>query len=149
MRLLTSLAVFLALRIPSNALSLPPSLSLTPDTPYALNLNVTNDSLFCDSRWGSKLNKASCKNAWENMGVSTQKKEYRLHTEGILSDDIRVPLRHLSDDGECAIDIDLPNGLTHATFDDFTLFQLAGAVVVKCVYNSGTGGIVYTTGKQI
>lgn len=52
-----------------------------------------------------------------------------------------LPKRYLSDDGQCAIDIDLFHG--EESIDFRTLSDKAGRLLVECVSADGEGGKVF------
>lgn len=68
--------------------------------------------------------------------------------QGVLTEDEPLPVRYLSNDGRCAIDVDrLDDGYTVETSDSLDISERAGAVLVKCVYASKTGGSISIDSK--
>ena len=107
--------VLLSLNTLTNAVSLPPTLSLfqdpantsSSDFPGGLILDVTSKSeAMCNNVFGSSMENNSCRNAWEKIERTTEARVYRSRDEA-QARDISLPVRLLSDDGKCAIDIDI------------------------------------------
>ncbi len=134
-------------------LPLPPSLSLLSDTnstagvPNATLLSGSyltdefgNPYPICDHAYDGKLNSDSCANAWHKIERSTTKRVFRSR-QGALTEDEPLPFRYLSNEGLCAIDVDVVDGHSvEESSDGNTISDVAGNVLVKCVYKSKTGG---------
>ena len=103
------------------------------------------------ARFGTNLNTESCAQAWSKMPRGPAIEE--LHTyaprDSQLHSDYKLPLRYLSDDGECAIDIGY-NGPTQRSSVDATsdaiLDSSIGHLFAKCVLR-GIGASVSKFGK--
>ncbi len=145
---------------PALTLSLPPSLSLSLNTNTTDNLpnaslsNYTHPTEIlgipqplCDPAYGREINPNSCANAWKKIERSTTKRVFRTR-QGILTEDEPLPVRYLSDDGRCAIEIDhLHDSYAEETSDGLSISEHAGAVLVKCVYGTKTGRFVPIEGE--
>lgn len=86
----------------------------------------------------------SCHNAWSKIGRSKVKHGFTSRQNG-FNGDTPLPLRYLSDDGHCAMELrqtDAAGGKFQATIDDFTISEYAGAVLVKCVDIQKSGGFL-------
>lgn len=150
-----SYIVLILLPIQSLALivPLPPSLSLLSDTnstaglPNATLLSgsylteeVGKPYPICNQAYGGNLNIDSCANAWDKIKPSTTKRIFRSR-QGALTEDELLPVRYLSNDGLCAIDIDAVDGRSiEESSDGKTISKVAGTILVQCVYRSKTGG---------
>ena len=94
-------------------------------------------------RFGKELDKRSCWNAWDKMPRSPS--QHRLYSRlsgrqaraPYLS---KLPLRYLSDDGLCAIDVRLPQGSKGDTASDRAIAGAARSVLFQCVEDHGWGG---------
>lgn len=93
--------------------SLPPAQVVSRNLTLALDLsntilsNVTLGEQSCRSHYGTELTLTSCTNAWKKIPRDSE-----LYTYGLRADfaagahlDVGLPVRYLSDDGLCAIDI--------------------------------------------
>ena len=95
------------------ALSLPPVQVLGQKATFDLDLVNTTRSVAasseksCRSSYGFGLDVASCKNAWEKMPRDSEVYFYKVRERTGAGVDVGVglPVRFLSDDGLCAIDI--------------------------------------------
>lgn len=96
----------------TSAVSLPPSILLlqnltqTADTLNGTFPDLTAGKLSCSTIRGYGLQEDSCRNALDKMDLSSTKVEIFVprSVEGV-TDRVGVPLRYLSDDGLCAIDV--------------------------------------------
>lgn len=94
--------------------------------------------------YGSNLDIESCLQAWEKMPRSSISHTYtpRWHQ---MPGNILLPLRYLSDDGACAIDVDQRTGSFAAEVDvstDDAIVAHTTELLEKCVRNRGFGGYV-------
>lgn len=64
-----------------------------------------------------------------------------------LSESIPLPFRYLSDDGLCAIDVRLRQGLAEGTTNGLAISEQAGAILVECVHVQKEGGTSYLAGR--
>lgn len=76
------------------------------------------------------------------IGRSTSPVALRNRDQGPLTGDVLLPVRYLSDDGLCAVDIItyLGNYAPQST-NSLNISQSAGAILAKCVYQSNVGGV--------
>ena len=130
-----------------SALSLPPSLSLiqTTDIHNGTFSNLTDRSHTCSGTWGGTPRIASCRNAWNKMDHfnTTQQKFVYGHGNADVSAG-RTPIRYLSDDGTCAIDVSFARNPIIADFSTAAqLSEQAGSIFWKCVVKKGWGGSAY------
>ncbi|KAI4166870.1 MAG: hypothetical protein LQ348_007751, partial [Seirophora lacunosa] len=117
--------------------------SLTQDID-ASDLAAGHDNLACSGwRYGRQMSQASCLNAWQKMPRSSLARRYgnsRVHGEELVD----LPLRYLSDDGLCAIDVNEKWNVI-ATIPDITseltLANVAKEVLDQCVSARGLGGL--------
>ena len=142
-----------------SAFLLPPSLSLTthpiPLTNSSSEISSTNGSIFSlnetrlkchPSYYGRDLDMKSCESALDKMPRSRAAMTYvsRTYTTPIAGA-IRLPLRYLSDDGACAIDVDQKRR-TFGAISDFTtpntLADRAADILKDCVHSKQWGGNV-------
>lgn len=100
----------------------------------------------CDSVLGTDLHGASCRNAWEKIERSKKKVVFR-DRKDILTPDIPLPVRFLSDDGFCSIDVDFLGDEDPHESDWETVSEVAGEILVKCVYSTAIGGWKDVPGK--
>ena len=154
MLLYISLLITVFLYTKSNALLLSPPLSLitTLNASSAVSeasLSATDQPEICSKSFGFNFQKDSCQKAWQKIERSSQPQVLR-RREGALTNDTPVPIRYLSDDGTCAVDVDIfPPGIAETTSDGLTISNLAGGILVKCVYQLGEGGTVYLPGNLL
>ena len=154
MLLYISLLVTVFLYTKLNALLLSPPLSLitTLNASSAVSeasLNATNSPEICSKSFGFNFQQDSCQKAWQKIERSSHPQVFR-RREGALTDDVPVPIRYLSDDGTCAVDVDLfPPGIAEATSDGLTISNFAGGILVQCVYQLDEGGTVYLPGNLL
>lgn len=152
-RALGLLHVVFLLLSPAHAVSIPSTLSLFPSTANGTNgLQGTFSSTgkyseHCDAHYGSDLNPSSCGIAWRKIIRSKDKITFRSR-RGIQTEDTPVPFRYLSNDGLCAIDINLVPGVEEDTSDGEEISEQAGALLVGCAYKHKTGGAIQITSKH-
>lgn len=155
--LILELLCFLSLKTLTNALSLPLTLPIiqNPDNtsssslPSELILNVTSKpEAMCNKGFGSIMEQGSCRNAWEKIERTTETRVYRRRDQA-QAQDISLPMRLLSDDGKCAIDIDIRSPVKSVILDSEALSDSVGDVLVNCVFKSGVGGTILVPGKPI
>lgn len=128
---------------PAFARNLTPALDVV-NTTFS---NVTSEKLSCRSNWGIELNWSSCNNAWEQIPRDSE-----LHFYGLRADiaagahlDMGLPIRYLSEDGLCAIDIRAQRGARLVTGDSATNIEVSEAaktVLDDCVQERGKGGSI-------
>ena len=106
--------------------------------------SLPSEGIRCNhQRLGRGLDKRSCWNAWDKMPRSSHQHELYprhsgRHTEvPTLS---KLPIRYLSDDGLCAIDVRLPVGSKGDTTTEREIAGAARSVVFECVEDHGWGG---------
>ena len=103
----------LIIRSSSYALTLSPAQGFARNDTLALGLfntttsNVTSREQSCRSSYGTGLNLDSCKNAWEKIPLDSEPYIYGVRPDIAAGAhfDVGLPLRFLSEDGLCAIDI--------------------------------------------
>ena len=150
-----SLVCFVLIHL-TNAIVVPPPLSLLPTTTNDTKTlsqtlsNLTDTSPLCSSAYGSDLRGVSCLDAWEKIGRTKTKRTFR-RRDGILSEGTPLPIRYLSDDGLCAIDLDFVAGgdKDPEPLDDYTISEQAGEILVGCVYKSMRGGYAILPSKLL
>ena len=135
-------------------LTIPDSLSLSPNiTALGSDFDGTtlnqSASLFvgflpvCDGNFGTKLKQTSCINAWQKIPRNKTEVTFRTR-QGVLTEDTPLPVRYLSDDGLCAIDLfdvlELSQGNLEDKTDSFTISEMAGVILTKCAIQQGIGG---------
>ena len=132
------------------------SLSLSPPSNQSLKpaLNpvtqeLLNGSLRCRSNYGRDLRFASCENAWSKIP-----RDNEVHLYGLRSDiaagahlDVGLPIRYLSDDGRCAIDIRARDRAESELFNgdsakNIEVSDAARMVLDQCVPKRGVGGSI-------
>ena len=137
------------------ALSIPPFSSITNDSSFPGTLpnhtvsypnpplNVQNE---CDwQRYGRRLKESSCRNAWDKIGTSGTSHTLFARPRGagqyaeipIWS---RLPIRYLSDDGVCAIDLRIKSGGRQDTTSSQAVSTAVDLLLRKCVEQDGWGG---------
>lgn len=109
----SSAGLFPFFAISISGLSLPPPLSLiNPDLSSSSNhlnqtfLGLTSGSgTTCTKAHGEEMNVASCTNAWQKIHRSSHSHRFlsRRDAHDASPNDMIVPIRYLSDDGNCAI----------------------------------------------
>lgn len=96
-----------------------------------------------DQRFGRGLDKRSCWNAWDKMPRSSDQHNLYPRLSGrhtsvpTLS---KLPIRYLSDDGLCAIDVRLLVGSNGNTTTDRVIAGAARSVLFECLETHGWGG---------
>ena len=90
-----------------------------------------------DQRFGRALDKPSCWNAWDKMPRSSDQHELHPRLPGRHTG---VPIRYLSDDGLCAIDVRISVGSEGDTTTDRAIAGAARSVLFECVEGHGWGG---------
>ena len=135
--------------------------SLSPARVFARNLslasqlinttvsNVTLGEQSCRSNYGTELSLTSCTNAWGKIPQDSE-----VYTYGLRADiaagahfDVGLPLRFLSDDGLCAIDIHAKHnsGAQLAAGEsarNIEVSEAAKVVLDLCVRNQNKGGML-------
>ena len=141
--------------------SLPPSLAIL--TPSSTTLSNSTDAIsingtvrtpppiqpFC-TRTGAPsfgMSEASCTNAWQKIDRSTTTHVFRprrpLHEDGFVT-----PIRYLSDDGICAIDVQLDSGREDSS-STFEISWYAKMILDACVTKLGKGGSIRGFSKWV
>lgn len=145
------------------AFSLPPALNLLSGASGIKSLvngtssNSTNlgaRRVFCHaSLYGAKLDSTSCRNAWEKMPRSRKEEVFKPRRQGVLYDDATLPIRYLSDDGGCAIDVRFTitrdEQYQRITSNFLTISELAKDLLARCVYTSRSGGEASSEGAYM
>ena len=139
-------AVFFFFLASTFALSLPPPITISPD---AINLlkplntafrNLTAGRTLCVSRYGTGLSEASCQNAWLKIDRhSLIPESFRPRP---TSSETPLPIRYLSDDGTCAIDIVNTDGISGDISTGMDMAQQAKLLIDRCVHGEKKGGLV-------
>lgn len=95
--------------------------------------------MFCTAFHGRDLSESSCKNAWQKIPDSTQSQFFRprKYLAGLLT-----PIRYLSDDGACAIDIVLETGARGDISNWYSMSKYAKDILDKCVTRQQIGGSI-------
>ena len=145
-------AIFAFLAFSSSAFFFSPvnSTHILPDNP-ANHTNdnvdpVPNDTYHCNSRsFGHHLNRDSCRNAWNKIEQSTNPRTFNSRPPGSgqhveIPIESRLPIRYLSDDGLCAIDLRLQSNSRRDTCNTRAIAAAADSVLRNCVERRGWGG---------
>ena len=127
------------------ARNLPPTLNLINST----FLNVSMGKPYCRTSYGSKVELASCTNAWQKIPRDSELRLYGLRSEIAAGAhvDVGLPLRYLSDDGLCAIDIRSkyesdPVLKIPDLAENIEVSQAAKVVLDRCVQDKRIGGSI-------
>lgn len=133
----------------SSALLLPPTNFISsngssplgfPTTPRSNSTSpLFNDLIHCNGQlYGSGLNKRSCENAWDKMGrSSTPQQWYPSQMRRTTS----LPIRYLSDDGLCAIDVKLAGSSRGDISSELAIAGITESILLQCVEDrSRVGG---------
>lgn len=94
---------------------------------------------------------ASCTQALEKMPRSDQRRTYGARSARAKYK-VALPLRYLSDDGLCAIDVNQITNLVGKVGDitsDLTIAASAGALLTRCVAQNKVGGTVFGFSKYL
>ena len=132
-------------------LSLPISIiQISNDTNIHLDgtsSNLTEISPHCSSIYGSGFKVESCRNAWDKMDHSSTTPQEYARRRFMTTRKKPVPFRYLSDDGICAIDVDLKVRAN----DDFStgraISEYAKMILDQCVLSSRKGGRIKDFGE--
>ena len=93
--------------------------------------------------YGYQVDQRSCQNAWQKIDRNPVLRSYRVRsTSKQRRSDYLSPVRYLSNDGRCAIDISLKQGATQDLSSDLTISIGAGSVLDSCVNLLGIGGML-------
>ncbi len=104
--------------------------------------NLTEISPDCNKVYGSDLKEESCRNAWDKIDrFSTTVKKFVPHYQ-VTAGDVQVPIRYLSDDGICAIDILFKKASGGDFSTDRAISQHARMVIDQCVLLLRKGGTI-------
>ena len=87
----------------------------------------------------------SCLNAWAKIGRDTTL--VTVHTRRRATTILVAPIRYLSDDGICAIDVVLAPALTKEISSEFFISTYAKSIIDKCVVFSAKGGSIVGIGR--
>lgn len=132
---------------PSPTKAVPRSLTPTLDIVNTTLSNVTSGDVTCRITYGTGLKWSSCSNAWMQMPRNSD-----LHLYGLRTDiaagahiDVGLPVRYLSGDALCAIDIralrDSDQRLTDGdSATNLEVSEAAKGVLDHCVDLQGKGG---------
>ena len=127
----------------------PPDLSLPLTSINTTSTNATLREVVCHVAYGTGLALSSCQNAWKRMPWGND-----LYSYGRRADiaagahwDLGIPIRYLSDDGRCAIDItnrrDYDAALAGGdSATDFDVSEAAKTVLDRCVAARLRGGSI-------
>lgn len=118
------------------------------DGTNAAKLAVRAPTLRCQPiHYGTNVVHDSCEQALSKMPRSPGTKIYAGRQ---MNTGVRLPLRYLSDDGACAIDVDQKRKIDAATVDfssDQSIAAQAGILVDTCVLGRGYGGYISSFSK--
>ena len=127
------------------ARNLPPTVDLINST----LLNVSLGEPSCLTKYGVGVQSASCMNAWQQIPRDSELRLYGLRADFAAGApvDVGLPLRYLSDDGLCAIDIrsksDNDPELKMADLaKNIEVSQAAKFVLDRCVREQRMGGSI-------
>ena len=127
------------------ARNLPPTVNLINST----FLNVSVSKPYCRTSYGSRVKLASCTNAWQKIPRDSELRLYGLRAEIAAGAhvDVGLPLRYLSDDGLCAIDIRAkydkdPVLKIPDLAENVEVSQAAKVVLDHCVQEKRLGGSI-------
>ncbi|KAI4280941.1 MAG: hypothetical protein L6R35_005793, partial [Caloplaca aegaea] len=108
-----------------------------------IGLEVGFSTVICNGMiYGAELSQASCVQAWQKMPRTNINRRYgnsRVHGPNL----VQLPLRYLSDDGLCAVDVNLKRNAVGSVGDvttELTLATMAKEVLDQCVAASRVGG---------
>lgn len=98
------------LSLPSRQVADPGLALETPGVFESTFSNLTTRERHCNVAYGIALKVSSCTNAWKKMPRDNERSTYGLRTTDATGAagahvDTKLPVRYLSDDGHCAIDI--------------------------------------------
>lgn len=101
----------------------------------------------CHGAYGHRLSKISCLNAWEKIGFS---KEMRLFSPRASTHPTATPMpvRYLSDDGVCAIDLNLRLATSVVTSEE-SISEQARSIMEQCVVAQRVGGSFHNASKTL
>lgn len=146
------LTTFVCLLSPSSAFFLPPvnSIHTLFDNPanhtiYNVGLAL-NDTFHCNPRsYGQNLNQDSCRNAWNKIEQSSIPRTFNSRPPGRgpyvqIPIKSRLPIRYLSDDGLCAIDLRMQSSSKRDTCTTSAIAAAADLILRNCVERVGWGG---------
>ena len=139
-------AFFFFLLTSTFALSLPPPITISPNAnnilkpPNTAIRNLTAGRTVCGSRYGTSLSEYSCQNAWLKIDrYSSIPESFRPRP---TSSETPLPIRYLSDDGMCAIDIVNTDGTSGDITTGMEIAQQAKLLVDRCVRWENKGGFI-------
>ena len=127
-------------------LPLPMSLAANLTSQYgALNASSLSSAMIqCSGLRYGFVKSDSCFSAWSKMPRSSDAHYYGPRREQ-QTDDVPLPIRYLSDDGHCAIDVNQKLKIVGAVGDvttELTISDSAQSILQACVANSQFGGII-------
>lgn len=128
--------------------SSPPSITLL-QTSNSINgyLNetitkLTAESPRCTVTHGDNLNEESCRNAWDKMNPFSTKLQKFGPRQRIAVGEVPMPVRYLSDDGICAIDILFKKASDGDYSTGRAIAAHAETIIDQCVVPKKMGGTV-------
>ena len=138
----------------ASSLSLPISNNKTSsDSPWFPNTsvgNLTADGVWCSAHHGDSMKLASCSNAWAKIDASSLPMEFRTRSRTVESPaSSRLPLRWLSDDGICAIDVHAVGGSSGDISTGDQISEQAMRILHQCVVGRHMGGSVQGLGRSL
>lgn len=105
---------------------------------------------FCNAVYGRDLEIASCLNAWAKIYRLAPSQAYgprpRFHFDP-PPDTLTLPVRYLSDDGLCSIDLQNNVGSQGDTVSGLLISQEARSIIDECVRNKKRGGNIHDIGN--
>lgn len=130
--------------VPSN----PPTLqflNLSKIANYADLVNATSGEVNCvGQRYGYNLNKTSCDEVWKRIPTDSRILSFGARTVGTF--ERPLPYRYLSDDGLCAIDVDIMNSFGSDTATNHDISTAAKSILDKCVFRDVTKTVYESIG---
>ena len=146
------LATFVFLLAPASTLFFPPFNSINSFSGNPANHTnydvdpILNDTFNCIPRaYGRDLNRDSCRHAWDKIEQTDTPRTFNSRPSGRgqypqIPIKSRLPIRYLSDDGLCAIDLRMHSSSKRDTSTTRAIAAAADLVLRNCVERVGWGG---------
>ena len=104
-------------------------------------LHAASREASCFSSYGTQMNLNSCKNAWNKMPRDRELYHYGMRKKIATHLDVGLPVRYLSDNGLCAIDIRAQLALGDSA-KPIEVSEAAKSVLDHCVLAKHKGGSI-------
>lgn len=115
-------------------------------------MNPVNVFPFCSVVFGRDLSIESCLNAWGKIDPSAHSQTYRPRPRPPLRPapgTLTLPVRYLSDDGLCSIDLQNTIGMTGDFVSGLLISQQARSIIYECVQDKRRGGNIHDIGNPL